>query len=302
MGKAVKTMEAINAAMFADQGAAYRGWLGQLMPLAGDAYRTESDDWRDHLGASLLGRECAREIWYGFHWATLKRFDARMLRLFNRGHLEEPRMLALLKMIGCNVWQVQENGKQFRIKGHRGHFGGSLDGVALGIPDMPTIPVLTEFKTHGEKSFLKLQSEGLLAAKWEHYVQMQIYMGKMELTHGLYMATNKNTDEIETEIIQFDKTQYDRYEQRSIAIIEAKEPPPRINNSPGFFKCKFCDHSKVCHLGGSLARNCRTCVHSSVGDDAAWICGVASPVVIDGERQRLACDRYEANRKFHNKT
>jgi ribosomal protein S27E len=302
---ASKTMAAIDSAMTADQGAAFRGHLANLMPLAGDAYSTKQEDWRNHLGASLIGRECSRELWYSFHWATRNRFDGRMLRLFNRGHLEEPRMIAMLLTIGCQVWQVDANGKQFRVDGHRGHFGGSLDGVVLGIPEAPDQPVLAEFKTHGEKSFLKLQGEGVMKAKWEHFVQMQIYMGKNNLQLAIYMAVNKNTDELHAELVQFDQREYDRALARSVAIIEAVEPPPKLNPSPGFFKCKCCDHHKVCHLGAAPAVTCRSCVHSRVEDDGCWRCSepmadaaYGDVIDLDSTAQRAACDSYSLNPVF----
>lgn len=310
MQLAVKTLAAIEAALQIDQGAKYRGLLGKLMPLAGDAYSTKEDDWRDHLGASLIGRDCARELWYSFRWTTLTKFDGRMLRLFNRGHLEEPRMVALLEMIGCTVWQLTPEGKQFRISGHRGHFGGSLDSVMRGIPDLPEEAVLGEFKTHGEKSFTKLKEDGVQAAKWEHFIQMQIYMGKNDLKWALYVAVNKNTDELHMELVQFDEVQYKRYLDRSAMIIDAKEPPPRIGDSPGFFKCKFCSHSKVCHLEDLPVKNCRTCLHSSVEDDGRWRCleseAISPNFDWDGElppeaQRKTDCKFYLSNPVFKNK-
>lgn len=292
---ASKTLASIEAALVADQGATFRKYLGELMPLAGDAYNPTHDDWRNHLGASLIGRQCARELWYSFHWTTLKRFEGRMLRLFNRGHLEEPRFIALLKMIGCEVWQITHEGKQFRILGHKGHYGGSLDGVANNIPDLPGIPVLTEFKTHGEKSFIKLTQEGVLKTKWEHFVQMQQYMGYYSLDWGLYCAVNKNTDAIHMELVQFDPTQFQKYRDRSAMVIDASSPPPRINESPGWFECKFCDQKAVCHGKAAPARNCRTCLHSTPVDNGQWVCNLMEPVVISPEKQRVGCDDYVVN-------
>lgn len=306
---ASKTLLAIETALQKDQGAKYRGLLGQLMPLAGDAYSTKEESFRAHLGASLIGRECARELWYSFHWCLEKKFDGRMLRLFNRGHLEEPRFVALLKMIGCQVWQQDENGKQFRITGHRGHFGGSMDCVVSGIPDIPGgEPAIGEFKTHGEKSFIKLQSEGVISAKWEHFVQMQIYMGKNSLKWAIYCAVNKNTDELHMEIIPFDPVQYQRYLDRSAMVIDSIVPPPRINESPGFFKCKFCDFAKLCHFKEQMPhRNCRTCVSSAVVDGGLWVCknevliveaemqGWEDPIELNQAAQFQACEHYEMN-------
>jgi hypothetical protein len=292
---ATKTLAAIEAAFQEDQGAKYRGLLGQLMPLAGDAYDTKNEMFRNHLGASLIGRECARELWYSFHWCKEVNFEGRMLRLFNRGHLEEPRMVALLMMIGCEVWQVNAEGKQFRISGHRGHFGGSMDAVAIGIPDLPLdMPVLCEFKTHGEKSFLKLVADGVVSAKFEHYVQMTLYMGKNNLAAALYCAVNKNTDELHMEVLHFDESVYKRYLDRSVMIIDSVEPPPRISTTPGFFKCKFCDYQQLCHLKELPAVNCRTCSKSRIADEGKWWCEM-SQTEISPKMQRLACRMYEMN-------
>jgi hypothetical protein len=295
---ATKTMKAIEEAMVADQGAKFRGLLGELMPSASDAYSTKNEDWRNHLGASLIGRECARELWYSFHWATLKRFDGQMLRLFNRGHLEEPRFIAMLKMIGCQVWQQDQNCKQFRIEGHRGHFGGSMDGVVIGVPDLPpATPAIAEFKTHGEKSFAKLKSGGVLTAKREHFVQMQLYMGKNRLVWALYAAVCKNTDELHMELVQFDEAQYQRYLERSVMIIEAKEPPPKISTTPGWFGCRFCDQKDVCHFGKPPERHCRTCASSVILDDGKWQCAVTE-LELSGADQRAGCPAYQKNPVF----
>ena len=217
-----------------------------------------------------------------------------MHRLFNRGHLEEPRFVALLEMIGCTVWQVDTQGKQFRIDGHRGHFGGSIDAVISGLPEMGTAPVLGEFKTHGDKSFKKLLDEGVQSAKWEHFVQMQTYMGKLKLPAALYMAVNKNDDDLYAEIVMFDQAVYERYQQRSVIVIDAVEAPKRINQSPGWFKCKFCDHKAVCHGTALPERNCRTCVHVKVGDNKTWTC-TAHGRDLSEEDQLAGCPTYVMN-------
>ena len=295
MWLATKTLDAINQMLEKDQGAKFRGHLRHLMPQAEDAYREEESTFRTHLGASMIGRECAREIWYGHRWTTRPRHIGRMVRLFNRGHLEEPRFIAMLLGIGCKVWQLDQNGNQFRVSSFGGHYSGSLDGVALGIPEMPETPILTEFKTHNDKSFQKLVSSGVLNAKWEHFVQMQQYMGKMNLTHALYMAVNKNDDTLHAEIVQFDQRQFERYHDRANEILLSQDPPPRINNSIGYFKCKFCDHSPVCHGGAIPDRNCRTCRYSRPEvSSGQWVCdNIVCPGPLDKEIQLKSCSHYE---------
>ncbi len=289
---AEKTMEAIENAIAADQGAAFRKYLGQVIPHMSDAYRGESESFRTHLGASMLGSPCARSLWYGFRWATKPSYSGRILRLFNRGHLEEARFIAMLLTIGCQVYQHDEKGNQFRISDAGGHLGGSTDGVVIGIPDLPPgMPCLTEFKTHGEKSFIKLKKEGVKVSKPEHYVQMQIYMRKMGLTVALYMAVNKNTDEVYAEIILLDSTHADHYLERGNKIIFMAEPPEKINKSPGWFECSFCDHKDLCHSKGVPDMNCRTCMFSFPREDGAWVCKHHDQV-IPKEVQFKGCNSY----------
>lgn len=63
-----------------------------------------NDGHRNHLGASIIGRECTRQLWYIFRWVKEAEFDGRMQRLFNRGHKEEARFIEWLEAIGCEVW------------------------------------------------------------------------------------------------------------------------------------------------------------------------------------------------------
>lgn len=287
---AVKTLAAIDAAMRADNGNAYRAHLQRLLPLSDDAYRQDEDDFRSHLGVSMIGRECDRELWLKFHWASTKKFEPRMLRLFNRGHLEEPRLVAALLCIpGVQLWNLTPDGQQYRLEHHGGHFGSAIDGVGLGIPDMPDVPMICEFKTHNDKSFVKLVEQGVLKAKWEHFVQMQIYMAKFGLTHALYMSVNKNDDDLHAEIVTFDPGIAQRYmDDRAARIIYGPDAPKKLNESPGWFKCKFCDEHALCHSNKAALKNCRTCHHSRPGADGTWSCALTG-VVLDKAAQKAGC-------------
>lgn len=271
---ATKTFDAINASLEKDQGASYRTFLGQVIPHIGDAYRgQDKNPFRLHMGASGIGKDCARAIWYSFRWFTRPHFEGRIIRLFNRGHLEEARFIALLLSIGIQVYQQDENGKQFRISDAGGHFGGSGDGVGVGIPDIPEgMACLLEFKTHGDKSFVDLVKQGVQASKFEHYVQMNTYMRKMNLVVALYGAVNKNTDEIYLEIVPIDTIVGDQFVDRAKQLVFMPQPPKKLNDSPGWFACKYCDHKPVCHLGKEPERNCRTCWYSHPHEDGTWHC------------------------------
>jgi hypothetical protein len=315
-----KTLAAIKQAIESDQGAKFRTLLRELMPLAEDAYRAEDSPFRSHLGASLIGEDCARKLWYTFHWTTPNAHNDRLLRLFNRGHLEEPRFAAMLAAAGIKIYQYASPGKQFQVKLHGGHFGGSLDGVAEAISDVAG-PVLLEFKTHSAKSFNKLagqnwldyvrdpdsnawQGEGVRAAKFQHYVQMQMYMGAYQLEHGLYLAVRKDDDSLYGEIVAADPAISGAFANRAREIIFAQEPPARIKNDPTWWQCKFCDKAPVCYGKAAPARNCRTCVHSKPLIDGAWLCTKlkrpraegAFDLLLTKEEQLAGCTAYEARK------
>lgn len=290
---AVKTLEAIDKALEADQGARYREILGTVIPHIGDAFRGHQDPFRSHMGASLIGGECARAIWYGWRWVTKPKFPGRILRLFNRGHLEEARFISLLLMIGVQVYQQDAQGNQYRISHAEGHFGGSGDGVGIGIPDIDALTAaLLEFKTHGDKSFKELVAKGVREAKREHYVQMQVYMRKMGLAVGLYGAVNKNDDALHLEIIVLDPDFADQYLERGLKLVLMDEPPDKLNQSPGFWKCRFCDHRPVCHLNAEPELNCRTCLYSRPIQEGQWVC-LKYDQVIPKELALTGCKDYE---------
>lgn len=288
---ASQTMAKIAQFIEQDQGARFRGLQKKYIPLMHDAFDDSPHEPRSHLGASLIGRECSREIWFGWRWAESKKAPAKMIRLWNRGHLEEGRMLAMLELIGCEVWHQTEDGKQFRIQDYRGHAGGGIDAVVRGIPEMPGVPVLGEFKTHNLKSFLELEDKGVRAAKFEHFVQMNVYMRKLNLSHSLYVAVNKNTDDLYAEIVERDDAVADRYIDRFKEIIEAETIPRRISESPAFWKCKFCDFSSVCFKKSKPLANCRTCAHSKIADNGEWHCSKFQKTLSKVE-QMAGCSGY----------
>lgn len=307
-----RTLKLMNDNIQRDQGNAYRENLKRVIPHIDDAYKQETDNFRTHLGASVVGNECARAIYYGHRWATKPNHSGQGLRLFNRGHLEEARFIALLLTIGCEVFQQDENGKQFRITHADGHVGGSGDGVVINIPDIaPGQAALGEFKTHNQKSFDKLAGdnwrkyiegvrgeqftgEGVRSSKFEHFVQLQCYMRKMELALTLYIAVNKNTDDIYCELIALDTAFADQFLERGRNIVFMNSPPKKLNESPGFWKCRFCDHKPVCHLKATPERNCRTCSFSYPVEGepgAKWRCNMLK-VELSKEMQLAGCPQY----------
>ena len=294
--KATKTLKAIDQHIKADGGNEFRKQLKLAIVEIDDAYRSdEKQEHRSHLGGSMIGRDCPRALWYVFRWAKYIHHIPRMLRLFNRGHLEEARFVALLRQAGMTVWQSDSNGKQFRVSGHGGHFGSAIDGVIGECPDLPeNVRALGEFKTHNAKSFAKLEKEGVRGAKYEHFIQMQIYMAFYRLPFAIYLAVNKDDDSLWAEIIPFEQEIAAQYWDRAGFIVFAEQPPAKISASSTAFGCKFCDFREICHKGHQPDRNCRTCVHSFPSPDGGqqWGCR-KHQCWLTKEQQLVGCHQYQ---------
>lgn len=261
-----------------------------------------AEDARTHLGASEVGGECMAEIWFNFRWVKIEELAGHMLRLLNRGHREEERFVQWLEGIGFEVRETDaETGKQFRIKGVKGHFGGSLDSM-LKPPARYNIPEehmiwLGEFKTYNEKSFTKLAGtkpawsqfkkgglhakrvggDGVKKTKPQHYAQMSSYGRAYGFKYGLYCAVNKNTDELYFEIVELDWRLADDGFRKAESIINSQTVPQKVSLTETYSYCKnLCEFTDVCHRNAIPAKNCRSCINAIPVDNGEWWCKLYS--------------------------
>lgn len=255
-------------------------------------YESKPQEHRPHMGASLIGHECERYVWLTWRWVLKPEFKGRILRLFDTGKREESRILEELRGIGATVWDVDpDSGDQWRVSACNGHFGGSLDGVAQGLPEAPKSVCVLEFKTHSDKSFLDLVKQKVQAAKPQHYDQMQVYMGLMEIDRAMYIGINKNTDDIYCEWVHFDEERFFTLKERAQYLIDAPNPPVKLSEDPAYYVCKMCSMWKHCHGGVAAEANCRTCCHATPVANAAWQCQHHN-AEIDVPMQRNACSKH----------
>ena len=330
----------------------------------------QENGFRPHLGGSMIGEKCERKLVYSFRWAKQPVHAGRLLRLFNRGHLEEFRFVSYLRRIGAEIreyserlmyhpesdsyitapwpkgptkatlvsedvpsWappeELQEDAlipnpelapeiaglddvteyehhrsraekefgiklKQWRILDVNGHFGGSLDGIAIQVPGMPDLDeeVLTEFKTHNDKSFVELVKKGVRECKPTHYAQMQIYMFKKGLKRALYMAVNKNDDDLYCEWIELDPIMGPNLIEKASRVINARSLPNRIARHASWIDCKWCEFKGICHNSEPMLKHCRTCRFSIPVEDGQWHCGKWN-AIIPVDAIPKGCDSHE---------
>lgn len=238
-------------------------------------HRGISEKPRAYLGGSAIGEECERKLWYGFRWASVPTFDGRMYRLFQTGHLAEPRFIKDLRDIGVEVWERDpKTGRQFAFSDVYGHFRGNTDGMARKVPGGGARDHLLEFKTHSNKSFNDLVKKGVVESQPKHWIQMNTYMGWAKYDRALYGAQNKDNDDLHFERVHFDALEFAKTQAKAERIVFATLPPERLSNDPAFYKCKMCDHNQVCHGSRVPQKSCRTCVHitPTKEGDGAWHC------------------------------
>lgn len=276
------------------------------------------DDPRTYMGASVIGDDCRAKIWGDFRWLSREKFTGQKLRLFNRGHLEEPRFIKLLRGMGFEVKEHDENGEQFGMIGCRGHFGGHLDGLCKA-PERYQLEtdliILDEYKSHNEKSYAKLAGpkdqdgqynlrirhggQGVKLSKPQHFDQMCCYGRTYNCKYGLYVAVNKETDEIYFEIVPLDWNNADNLFRKADILIRSQRMPQKIAETETFWKCKGCSQIGVCHRKELPPKSCRSCVFAVPEDDGKWQCTNSADCIpatektLSKERQKVGCDHWK---------
>lgn len=247
---------------------------------------------RSHLGASIIGHDCERWLWYSFRFIARESFDGRMYRLFERGRDEEKRAINNLRAAGLVIDMIDEGGNQFSFSSSG--FGGSCDGIIRsGVPEAPEKPHILEIKTHSKKSFDDLAAKGVAESKPQHFVQMQVYMAAFDIDRAIYYAICKDDDRLHIERIKHDKFVSDWAVERAERIIfRSDELPPRVSDVPTWWQCKFCAAREVCHNKAPAPDNCRTCSLGGMNEKGEWHCSKWNAAV-PLEVQLKGCEGHE---------
>ena len=227
---------------------------------------------RPHMGVSQLGHVCDRWLWLSFRWAVQPSFPGRILRLFRRGQDEEATIIHDLRAIGMQLRGLVD-GKQIQVS-FGSHVSGSLDAIIdSGVPTAAKTKHVAEFKTHSKKSFDNLVKHGVEKSKWQHYIQMQVYMLGTGIDRALYVAVCKDDDRMHTERVRIDKPLAEKYIERGQRIALSDRMPPPISTDPSWHECKFCDAHTFCHKSKLTQHvSCRTCAFSTATADSTFNC------------------------------
>ncbi len=262
------------------------------------AYEKRGKQGGDNLGVpmSQVGNECSRAIWYQLHWANDREvIDGLKQRRFDTGNIEETRLLNDLEAAGFQVTRIDpSSGKQFQAVLACGWLRGKLDGIVLGLPEAPLKEHVVECKSHNEKSFKELVKKGVAEAKPDHHLQCQLYMRATGLQRCLYLAVNKNNDQLYSERIKYNADLVDKVEARIAFIVASASPPPKLHADPSkrsAFACQWCNARPECHEGRFARRNCRTCLSSDLLDGPVVRCRFWDKE-LDYKEQQAGCPEH----------
>jgi hypothetical protein len=210
-----------------------------------------------NIGFGEIGEECSRKLWYKINTDEAERFEAKTLRIFERGHQVEEDVARYLRRVpGIELYthDPDRDNKQYKMDALDGRFTGRLDGVIVGLVQAPKTPHVWEHKEVNEKKFNELKKlidklgEKNALREWNfvYYCQAQSNMYHIELDRHYMTVSTPGFREILALRTELDKDFALSLVKKADRIIRSKEPPERIGG-PDYFGCKFCRFYEKCH-------------------------------------------------------
>lgn len=229
---------------------------------------------RNYLGASMMGKECARAVAYEYHKTPKdpdKGFSGQLYRVFDMGHDGESRMAQYLRVAGFNLIEKRSDGQQFGYSVIDGLMRGHIDGVITAGPDVGCAwPALWENKALNNDGFNSVKNKGVEKAKPIYFAQVQVYMAYMTLDRTLFTCLNRNTGEVSAEIIELDVYKAQRLSDRGVNVVRSANPEEftRIARDETDFRCRFCDYHATCWGQKTVANQ------QDESDAPSWLTGI----------------------------
>jgi hypothetical protein len=115
----------------------------------------------------------------------------------------------------------------------------------------------------------------------------------LHLDRALYFAVCKDTDQIHTEWIHFEKPAAEAAIERAQRIALAERMPEPLSTDPSWYQCKMCPFHDFCHVSKMTKQtNCRTCAFSTAKKDSTWRCERHDADDIPVDFQRQGCESH----------
>ena len=192
---------------------------------------------RGYIGCSQIGHACDRYIWLNKYGTMTWEVPVRKQRIFERGHLEEKRILNLIERL--------EESEVFHSQVYlsRQPLQGSCDGI---LKDKGGERYIFELKTMNEASFKALKKHGLGKSNAIYWAQCQAYMHLSGIPKTIFLAVNKNDESMYEELIEYDPIEAEGLVAKAERIDQLPHEPEGIFNEhkkpQACFQCQFHKH------------------------------------------------------------
>jgi len=270
--------------------------------------KTGSEKPRHYLGASLIGEECERKIWYDFRHAKEENWKSYNVKAIEEGYRSEDVMVERFQRAGFDLKNVsydQDKPRQFGFKSLGGWFRGHKDGIIYNLKELGTViweAKATEKWLELNKLIVEYGEENALK-HWNanYYTQAQIYMGESGIHHHLLTACNPGSTRTAIVYTPFNEAFYKKEKEKAKRIIKTDEPPFKAYPSEEHYKCKYmCNSVNTCWKNEPPKPNCRNCAHVEFDVENK---DVENPIAkcqkhnsvfptLDAMTQSYACHRY----------
>lgn len=204
-----------------------------IIELIHESLSQVTEEKRNYLGASSIGRPCMRALYYDFHGAPREKISTELFLIFELGKSVEEIILSVLPVVFLTKRVCK--GLEF--------FQGTPDAVI----NLDGLDYILEIKTANSSSFTQAQKNGVRRWRPQYYDQVQAYMGLSGIEQAIVLVFNKDNSQLYEEVIKFDKLHYELLVERARQIGSATEPPSKLNESPMFYICRMCEFRKHCH-------------------------------------------------------
>lgn len=194
---------------------------------------------RNYIGASIIGSECLRQIWYEYKGFKGDSIPSQTKRTWDIGKNLE--LLIINWLMDAKV-TIKLDGKTYSAHGMN-YFQGHVDAI-ISVNNQDAI---LEIKTANDASFNAFKNKGLKNWYPTYFAQVQSYMGLTGINNVYILVLNKNNSLISDELVTFDKEFYEALVNKARTIHSAESEPPRISGSPLWYQCKMCKFHKICH-------------------------------------------------------
>jgi hypothetical protein len=216
-----------------------------------------SEPKRSYLGASSWGKECKRELAYGWHRVEPDQppFNPELFAIFAMGHAGEPVVVEMMRTMFTIVTEKQD-GKQFAFYAMGGKLSGHCDGIITDGPShkadgTPLVyPMIWENKMLNDKSWKKTRVDGIKKSKPIYYAQVNSYGAYFDVENGgIISCMNRDSGQLYIEHIPFDALNAQESSDRALDVIQSESPEefPRIHDDPDWWQCTYCDYRLRCH-------------------------------------------------------